>query len=62
MLHINKDDIKKSIDTPVSPAQVKNKKTWDAVAKELMMGDSGGAKWSGKELRKNEDVCGAATL
>ena len=62
MLHINKDAIKKSIDTPVSPAQVKKKKTWDAVAKELKMGDGGGAKWSEKELRKKEGVCGVATL
>lgn len=47
---------------PFSPAQVKKKKTWDAVAKELKTGNGGVATWSGKEIKTKAGVCSAATL
>jgi hypothetical protein len=47
---------------PFSPAQVKKKKTWDAVAKGLKTGDEGVATWDGKTILASTGVCSAASL
>jgi len=47
---------------PFSPAQVKKKKTWDAVAKELKTGAGSVAMWSGKEIMTSVGKCAAASL
>lgn len=47
---------------PLSSAQVKKKKTWEAVAEELKTGEGGVATWSGKEIKTGAGVCSAASL
>lgn len=47
---------------PFSSAQVKKKKTWEAVAAELKTAEGGVATWSGKEIKTNAGVCSAASL
>ena len=47
---------------PISSAQMKKKKTWDKVAKELKTGDGGIATWSGKTIQTSAGPCSAASL
>jgi len=47
---------------PFSPAQVKKRKTWDTVAKELKTGPGGVAMWSGKDIMTSVGKCSAASL
>lgn len=47
---------------PVSAAQVKKKKTWEAVAKDLRTGDDCVATWSGKTIQTASGPCKAPTL
>lgn len=47
---------------PFSSAQVKKKKTWEAVAGELKTGEGGVATWSGKEIKTSTGICSAASL
>jgi len=47
---------------PFSPAQVKKKKTWDAVAKLLKTGDGGVAMWDNKIIVTSKGSCKADTL
>jgi hypothetical protein len=47
---------------PFSSTQVKKKKTWEAVAKELKTGEGGIAMWGGKEIRTSAGACSAASL
>jgi hypothetical protein len=47
---------------PFSPAQVKKKKTWEAVAKGLTTGDEGVATWNGKPILASTGACSAASL
>lgn len=46
----------------MSSAQVKKRKTWEAVAGDLKTGDGGVATWSGKEIKTSAGVCSAASL
>lgn len=47
---------------PFSSTQVKKKKTWDKVAKDLKTGEGGVATWEGKEIKTSAGVCAAASL
>jgi hypothetical protein len=47
---------------PFSSTQVKKKKTWEAVAKELKTGECGIALWDGKEIKTSAGSCSAASL
>mmetsp|Transcript_7330 Transcript_7330/g.15992 ORF Transcript_7330/g.15992 Transcript_7330/m.15992 type:complete len:162 (+) Transcript_7330:2-487(+) len=47
---------------PFSSTQVKKKKTWDKVAKNLKTGEGGVATWEGKEIKTSAGVCAAASL
>lgn len=47
---------------PFSSTQVKKKKTWDVVAKNLKTIDGGVATWDGKEIKTSAGVCSAASL
>lgn len=47
---------------PFSSTQVKKKKTWDIVAKNLKTIDRGVATWDGKEIKTSAGVCSAASL
>ena len=47
---------------PISSAQMKKKKTWDKVAKELKTGNGGIATWSGKTIQTSAGPCSAASL
>lgn len=47
---------------PLSSAQVKKRKTWEAVAKDLKTGDGGIATWNGKEMKTSTGSCAAASL
>jgi len=47
---------------PLSPAQIKKKKVWDMVAKQLKTAEKGVATWDGKEIKTTKGVCAAATL
>ena len=47
---------------PISAAQVKKRKTWDAVAKELRTNDGGVATWNGKVVQTGAGPCRAASL
>jgi len=47
---------------PFSPAQVKKKKVFNAVAKTLKTGEGGVATWEGKEIKCSAGVCAAASL
>jgi len=47
---------------PFSPAQIKKRKTWDTVAKELKTGTGGVAMWSGKDIMTSVGKCSAASL
>lgn len=47
---------------PLSSAQVKKKKVWETVAKNLRTGENGVATWDGKEIKTSKGVCAAASL
>jgi methionine--tRNA ligase beta chain len=47
---------------PISSAQVKKKKTWAAVAKDLKTGEGGVATWQGKTIQTSAGPCTAASL
>ena len=47
---------------PFSSTQMKKKKVWDKVAKNLKTGEGGVATWDGKEIKTSAGVCAAATL
>lgn len=47
---------------PFSSTQVKKKKTWDIVAKNLKTIEGGVATWDGKEIKTSAGVCSAASL
>ena len=47
---------------PLSSAQMKKKKVWDTVAKDLKTGENGVATWDGKEIKTSVGVCSAASL
>ena len=47
---------------PISAAQVKKRKTWVAVAKELCTDDAGVATWNGKPIQTKAGPCKAASL
>mmetsp|Transcript_46896 Transcript_46896/g.114386 ORF Transcript_46896/g.114386 Transcript_46896/m.114386 type:complete len:780 (+) Transcript_46896:83-2422(+) len=47
---------------PISSAQVKKRKTWEAVAKDLKTGDGGVATWQGKTIQTSAGACKAASL
>lgn len=47
---------------PISPAQVKKRKVWEAVAKGLKTIDGGIATWDGKEIKTSAGVCAATSL
>jgi methionine--tRNA ligase beta chain len=47
---------------PVSSTQVKKKKTWEAVAKELRTGEGGIATWGGKTIKTAAGPCKVASL
>ena len=46
----------------VSSTQVKKKKIWEAVSKDLKTGEGGVATWDGKEIKTSAGVCKAASL
>lgn len=47
---------------PLTSAQMKKKKTWDIVAKELKTGEGGNATWQGKTIQTSAGLCKVATL
>lgn len=47
---------------PFSPAQVKKRKAWDSMAKNLKTGAHGVATWNGKEILTSAGKCAAASL
>jgi hypothetical protein len=47
---------------PFSSAQVKKRKTWEAVAKDLKTGGGGVATWDGKIIQSSAGPCSAASL
>ena len=47
---------------PISAAQLKKRKTWEAVAKELKTGEGGVATWQGKTIQTAAGPCKAASL
>jgi len=47
---------------PISSAQTKKKKTWDAVAKDLKTAEGGIATWQGKPIVTSKGPCKALTL
>lgn len=47
---------------PLSAAQVKKRKAWDAVAKALKTGDGGVATWDGKTIMASTGACSTASL
>ena len=47
---------------PFSSSQVKKKKTWDKVVKNLKAGEGGTATWDGKSIQTKSGVCRAASL
>ena len=47
---------------PYSSTQVKKKKTWESVSKDLKTGEGGVATWDGKKIKTSAGVCSAATL
>jgi hypothetical protein len=47
---------------PFSSSQVKKKKTWAAVAKDLKTGEGGVATWQGKTFQTSAGPCSAASL
>lgn len=47
---------------PVSSTQVKKKKVWETVSKDLKTAEGGVATWNGKEIRTSTGVCKAASL
>ena len=47
---------------PFSSTQVKKKKTWETVSKDLKTIDGGVATWDGKEIKTSAGVCSAASL
>jgi len=47
---------------PLSSTQVKKKKIWESVSKELKTGESGVAMWDGKEIKTSVGTCTAVSL
>ena len=47
---------------PITSAQTKKKKTWEAVAKDLKTVEDGIATWQGKPLMTSKGPCKAPTL
>lgn len=47
---------------PLSAAQVKKRKAWESVAKELKTGEGGVATWDGKPIMSSAGSCAAASL
>ena len=47
---------------PASSAQVKKKKIWDTVSKNLKTGEGGVATWNGKVVRTSAGPCSAESL
>jgi len=47
---------------PVSSTQVKKKKVWETVSKDLKTGEGGVATWNGQEIKTSVGVCKAASL
>jgi methionine--tRNA ligase beta chain len=47
---------------PFTSTQVKKKKTWEAVAKDLKTGEGGVATWGGKVIKTSAGPCSAASL
>ena len=47
---------------PVSSAQVKKRKVWPEVAKDLKSGENGVATWQGKIIKSSVGPCKAASL
>ena len=47
---------------PQSSAQVKKKKIWESVAKDLITGENGVATWDGKEILTSAGACSAISL
>ncbi len=47
---------------PVSSTQVKKKKIWEAVAKDLRTAEGGVATWGGKTIMTTAGPCKAASL
>lgn len=47
---------------PISSAQTKKKKTWNAVSKDLKTGEEGVATWQDKIIRTSAGPCKAATM
>jgi methionyl-tRNA synthetase len=47
---------------PQSSAQVKKKKIWESVAKDLITGENGVATWDGKEILTSAGACSAVSL
>ena len=47
---------------PYTSTQVKKKKTWENVAKDLKTGEGGVATWDGKIIQTSAGPCSAPTL
>ena len=47
---------------PLSSAQVKKKKVWEAVAKGLRTGENGVATWDGRKIVTSVGACSALSL
>jgi methionine--tRNA ligase beta chain len=47
---------------PITSTQVKKKKTWEAVAKDLKTGEGGVATWDGKVIQTSAGACKAPSL
>lgn len=47
---------------PFSSSQVKKKKTWDKVVKDLKTGEGGIATWDGQPIQTKTGVCQASSL
>jgi len=47
---------------PFSSTQMKKKKTWEAVSKDLKTGEGGVATWDGQEIQTSAGICAAASL
>ena len=47
---------------PMSSAQMKKKKVWETVAKDLKTGEGGVATWDGKVIQTSAGPCSVASL
>jgi len=47
---------------PLSAAQIKKKKVWETVAKDLKTGENGVATWGGKSIATSAGFCAVTTL